>query len=229
VPGSKPAARAAADCSTEAQGLDSILDAVQTSRRAIGLMQGYLLYRTTETFRVLLTVTIAVLALGFVPLTSVMLLLLFILNDGTALWLSAGKGSPEMVSVECTDREKWIPVDLVIAGTVMLLGLIYAGNAVFGIVGAELQSFVFLGVVVSGQLLLPSVAVRKYFWKAMSEGRALLFVGASPVVATVLVTFGILMPAIQGNEILFVWGYSLGTALLMNVIKIQLQKWAALT
>ena len=85
VSGATDAARAAAAIVLTQPGLSVIIDAIQESRKAFQRMNSYAVYRITETMRVLLFMTLSILWFDFYPVTSVMIVLLALLNDGAIL------------------------------------------------------------------------------------------------------------------------------------------------
>jgi len=85
VSGATDAARAAADIVLMTPGLSVIIDAIKESRKIFQRMNSYATYRITETLRVLLFMTLAILIFNFYPLTAVMIVMLALLNDGAIL------------------------------------------------------------------------------------------------------------------------------------------------
>ena len=70
VSGATDAARAAADIVLLTPGLSVIIDAIKESRKIFQRMNSYAMYRITETLRVLLFVTLAILVFNFYPFTA---------------------------------------------------------------------------------------------------------------------------------------------------------------
>src|SRR5664279_4083452 len=85
VSGATDAARAAAAIVLTTPGLSVIIDAIKESRRIVQRMNSYAIYRIAETFRVLLFMTVAILAFNFYPVTAIMIVMLALLNDGAIL------------------------------------------------------------------------------------------------------------------------------------------------
>ena len=65
VSGATDAARAAADIVLLAPGLSVIIEAIKQSRKIFQRMNSYAMYRITETLRVLLFMTFAILVFNF--------------------------------------------------------------------------------------------------------------------------------------------------------------------
>ncbi len=85
VSGATDAARAAADIVLLTPGLSVIIDAIKESRKIFQRMNSYAIYRITETLRVLLFMTVAILVFNFYPVTAIMIVMLALLNDGAIL------------------------------------------------------------------------------------------------------------------------------------------------
>jgi len=81
VSGATDAARAAADIVLLAPGIGTIKNAIVEARRIFQRMYSYVVYRITETIRVLFFITLSILAYNFYPVTAVMIILLALLND----------------------------------------------------------------------------------------------------------------------------------------------------
>lgn len=79
--GSTDAARAASEVVLTEPGLSVIVDALRRSRETFQRMSNYATYRITETLRIVLFVTVTILALGFFPVTPIQVILLALLND----------------------------------------------------------------------------------------------------------------------------------------------------
>ena len=81
VSGATDAARAAADLVLTAKGLSVITAAISEARKIFERMNSYAIYRISETIRVLLFMTLAILIFNFFPVTAVMIVLIAVLND----------------------------------------------------------------------------------------------------------------------------------------------------
>ena len=81
VSGAVRAAQAAASLVLTAPGLSVIINAVEEARRIFERMNSYATYRITETIRIMFFVVAAMIVFNFYPLTTVMVILLALLND----------------------------------------------------------------------------------------------------------------------------------------------------
>lgn len=85
VSGATDAARAASAIVLLAPGLSIIIDAIKDSRKIFQRMNGYAIYRISETIRVLLFMALTIIVCNFYPVTAIMIVLLAILNDGAII------------------------------------------------------------------------------------------------------------------------------------------------
>jgi H+-transporting ATPase len=81
VSGATDAARAAADLILTAPGLSTIIQAIEEARRIFERMNVYAIYRITETIRIMIFMVAAMLAFNTYPITTIMIILLALLND----------------------------------------------------------------------------------------------------------------------------------------------------
>lgn len=210
VSGATDAARAAADIVLLAPGLSVIIDALKESRRIFQRMNSYAIYRVTETIRVLLFMTLSILIFDFYPVTAVMIVLLALLNDGAILTIAYDR-------VEDSERpEKWnLPVMLGvatllgIAGVFASFGLFYAGERVFKLDQAIIQSLMYLKLSVAGHMTIFVTRTRHPFWSFRPSFKLLGAVLATQLVATLITVCGVFMAPIGWKWALLVWGYAL--------------------
>ncbi len=81
VSGATDAARAAADIVLTAPGLKVIVDAIKQARITFERMKSYTIYRIAETIRIILFMTLAIVVFNFYPVTTIMIIVLALLND----------------------------------------------------------------------------------------------------------------------------------------------------
>ena len=131
VSGATDAARAAASIVLVAPGLSVIIDAIKESREIFVRMNSYAMYRIAETLRVLLFMTLAIVAFNFFPVTAIMIVMLALLNDAAILSIAYD-------NVRARDQpESWdmrmvltIATVLGLVGPLAAFGLFYLGDKV---------------------------------------------------------------------------------------------------
>ncbi len=221
VSGATDAARSAADIVLMTPGLSVIIDAVKESRKIFQRMNSYAIYRITETIRVLLFMTLSILAFNFYPVTAVMIVLLTLLNDGAILSIAYDR-------VHYSDQpEAWdMPIVLGIAtvlgvmGVMASFGLFYLGERIFHLNREAIQSLMYLKLSVAGHLTIFITRTRGPFW---SFRPAPILVGAvvgTQLLATLIVVYGLFMTPIGWGWALLVWGYALAWFLVNDRVKL---------
>jgi H+-transporting ATPase len=221
VSGATDAARAAADIVLLTPGLSVIIDAIKESRKIFQRMNSYAIYRITETIRVLLFMTLSILVFNFYPVTAVMIVLLALLNDGAILSIAYDR-------VHYSERpEAWnmravlgIASVLGIAGVVASFGLFYAGERIFHLDRAFIQTLMYLKLSVAGHLTIFVTRTRGPFWSTRPARLLFLAVIGTQIIATFIAIYGWFMPPIGWRWALAVWGYALVWFLVNDRIKL---------
>ncbi len=88
VSGATDAARSAADLVLTAPGLSVIVSAIAESRRIFERMQNYAAYRICETVAILFFITLAILLFHSYPLSTAMIIVIALLNDGPIMMIA---------------------------------------------------------------------------------------------------------------------------------------------
>ena len=118
-------------------------------------MTNYAIYRITETIRVVVFITLAILALGFFPVTPIMIVLLAVLNDAAILTIAYDNVLPSAQS------ERWQMHDVMtlaavlgLVGVVESFGLLLIGDVYLGLNHDTLRTLMYLKLSVAGHLTL---------------------------------------------------------------------------
>jgi H+-transporting ATPase len=212
VSGATDAARAAADIVLMTPGLSVIIDAIKESRKIFQRMNSYAIYRITETLRVLLFVTLAILIFNFYPVTAVMIVMLALLNDGAILTIAYDnvhyKDQPEAWNMRLV---LGIATVLGTVGPVATFGLFYLGDRVFGLGHPQLQTLMYLMLSVAGHLTIFLTRTRGPFWSIRPARILWVAVLGTQILATFIAVYGLFMTPLGWGWALFVWGSGLLT------------------
>ncbi len=214
------AARSAADIVLTLPGLSVIIDAIRESRKIFQRMNSYAIYRITETIRVLLFMTLAILIFNFYPVTALMIVLLALLNDLPIMTIAFD-------NVKYSAKpEKWnmwvvlgIATVLGIAGVISTFGIFYIGEEILHLTRECIQPFIYLKLSVAGHLTLFVTRTRGPFWSIRPAKILLSAVILTQMVATLIVVYGILLPPIGWTLALFVWAYALAWFIVNDYVK----------
>jgi H+-transporting ATPase len=221
VSGATDAARAAASIVLMTPGLSVIIDAIKESRKIFQRMNSYAIYRIAETLRVLLFMTLSILAFNFYPVTAVMIVMLALLNDGAILSIAYD-------SVHYKDKpEAWnmrlvlgIATVLGLIGVVSAFGLFYLGERVFHLDRAHIQTLMYLKLSVAGHLTIFLTRTRGPFWSKRPARILWAAVLGTQIVATLIAVYGLFMTPLGWGWALFVWGYALAWFLVNDRVKL---------
>jgi H+-transporting ATPase len=227
VAGATDAARAAADVVLLAPGLSVIIDAVRLAREIFARMTSYATYRIAETIRVLLLVTLAVVAFNFFPVTATMIVLLAILNDGAILAIAydhvRGAARPA-----AWDMSTVLSVATVIGlmGVLETFLLFALTHAVIGLDADMTRTLVYLKLSISGHLTIFVTRTRGPFWTRPAPSRLLLgAVLGTQFVATLIAGWGLFMAPLGWAWVAAVWGYALVWFVVEDRVKLATYRW----
>ncbi len=204
------AARAAAAIVLLTPGLSVVITAIQEARRIFQRMNSYAIYRIAETIRVLLFMTLSILAFNFYPVTAVMIVLLALLNDGAILSIAYDRANfsnrPEAWDMR---RVLGVATVLGVVGVIETFGLFFVADRYFHLSRDLIQSLIYLKLSVAGHATVFVARTRGPFW---SERPANLLLGAvlvTQLLATLIAVYGLFMTPLGWKWAGIVWGYVL--------------------
>lgn len=211
VSGATDAARAAADLVLTDTGLGVIIHAIEEARRIFERMNAYAIYRITETIRIMLFMVSAILIYNFYPITAVMIILLALLNDLPILTIANDNTwlSPTPVR---WDMRKVLTVatTLGVVGVMETFLLLILAKNEYHVSLAELQTIIFLKLVVAGHLTLFVARTRQSFLTRPFPSPLLFFsIIGTQIFAAFIARFGWFVTAIPWEYIGIIWAYCL--------------------
>ncbi len=211
VSGATNAARAAASLILTSSGLSVIIRAVEQARRIFERMNSYAVYRITETIRIMFFVVLAMLVFNFYPITTVLVILLALLNDLPIMTIAYDNTWLEPKPVRWQMRRVLtLSTVLGLIGVAETFLLLIIARSYLSLSPEQLQSFIYLKLAVAGHLTLLVVRTREPFWKKPYPSRSLLTaVLGTQAAAALIVGLGIMVAAIPWSYVGLVWGYCL--------------------
>ncbi|HII59985.1 TPA: plasma-membrane proton-efflux P-type ATPase [Methanocaldococcus jannaschii] len=220
------AARAAADIVLLSPGISVIVDAIQEARRIFQRMESYVIYRITETIRILFFVELCILILGIYPITALMIVLLAILNDIPILAIAYDNVVEPKSPVRWRMREiLMLSTALGLSGVVSSFLIFYISDVFLHLTIAELQSFVFLKLILAGHATIFVTRIRDRLWKKPYPSKLLFWgVMGTNIIGTIVAAEGIFMAPIGWDLALFMWLYAHVWMLINDEIKMILLK-----
>jgi H+-transporting ATPase len=221
VSGATDAARAAADIVLLTPGLSVIIEAIKQSRKIFQRMNSYAMYRITETLRVLLFMTLAILVFNFYPLTAIMIVILALLNDGAILSIAYDnvhyRNEPEAWNMRLV---LGISTVLGVLGVVSAFVLFYLGERIFGLDRDHVQTLMYLKLSVAGHLTIFLTRTRGPFWSIRPARILLIAVCGTQAIATLIAVYGLFMAPLGWGWAALVWAYALAWFLINDRIKL---------
>jgi H+-transporting ATPase len=221
VSGATDAARAAADIVLLSPGLSVIVDAIHSAREVFRRMSNYAIYRITETIRIVLFVTLSIVAFAFFPVTPIQIVLLAILNDAAILTIAYDRVVPS------ARPERWDLTEVLTIATVLgLVGVVESFSLVGLAVGplnlgdAEVQTLMYLKLSVAGHLTLFVARTRGRLWSHRPAWIVLIAVIGTQLLATAIAIAGVLMEPLRWQLAALAWGYALAWILLLDQFKL---------
>ena len=225
VEGSTDAAKSAAEIVLTAPGLSVIIDAINESRLIFTRITNYVIYRLTETTRVLIFITLSIVVFNQYPVTALMVVLLALLNDLPIMTMAYDKvippDRPEKLNVRGI---LLLTLVLGVAGVLSSFTLLYIGREVLQLSTEVLQSFIYLKLSVAGHLTVFIARTRGHFWSVRPAPILLAAVITTQLVATLITVYGFLLPAMGWSLALLVWGYAFVSFILIDYVKIAVIK-----
>jgi len=198
-----------------------IIEAIKESRKIFQRMTSYALYRISETVRVLVFMTLAILVFNFYPVTAVMIVLLALLNDGAILSIAYDRvhysQQPEGWNMR---RVLGVSTVLGLVGVISTFGLFYLAEQTFGLDRDIIQTLIYLKLSVAGHLTVFVTRTRGPFWSIRPAPVLLGAVLATQIVATLIAVYGLFMTPIGWGYAGLVWAYALGWFFLNDRVKL---------
>jgi H+-transporting ATPase len=222
VAGATDAAKSAADVVLTKLGLSVIIDTIKESRKIFQRMNNYAIYRIAETVRVLIFLTLAILALNFYPLTAVMIIILALLNDLPIMMIAYDNVRIREKPVRWNMRSVLLVASLLGAtGVVSSFILFLLGAYVLNLDPPTLQTLIFLKMTVAGHMTvyLARTGVH-HFWERPFPSGALFFTAEiTQAIGTLIAVYGIFMAPLGWGLAGLVWGYALLSFTITDLLK----------
>ncbi len=226
VSGATNAAQAAASLVLTAPGLSVIIKAVEEARRIFERMNSYATYRITETIRIMFFVVLAMIVFNLYPITTVMIILLALLNDLPILTIAYDNTRLDPKPVRWNmQRVLTVSTILGLVGVVQSFGLLLLGKMWLDLDAPHLQSLIYLKLAVAGHLTLFVVRTQGWFFKRPYPAPLLMMaVIGTQVMAAMIVGFGFIVASIPWSYVGLVWAYCLAWMFVNDWIKVHVYR-----
>jgi len=226
VSGATDAARAAADLVLTAPGISVITHAIAEARRIFERMSSYATYRIAETIRVLLFMTLSILAFNFYPVTAIMIVLLAILNDLPIMMIAFDNAPTSEKPVRWNmARVLTVATSLGVMGLIETFLLFWYLDTVLHIDRSMIQTMIFLKLLVAGHLTLYVTRNQRWFFsKPWPSWKMFAVLEATQVVGTLFTVYGLLVTPIGWTYALAIWAYALAWLPIESLVAIVVRR-----
>ncbi len=223
VSGATDAARSAADLVLTAPGLAVIVKAVEEARQIFERMNSYAIYRITETIRIMIFVVLSMTIFNIYPITTVMIILLALLNDLPIMTIAFDNTWLEPKPVRWDMRRVLtVATSLGMVGVIQTFGILLIGKVALNLDPGQLQSLIYIKLAVAGHLTLFVTRTKRSFLSKPYPAPVLIIaILATQAIAAALVGFGILVTAIPWSYVGLVWVYCLAWMFVNDWVKLN--------
>jgi len=228
VSGATDAARDAADLVLTTSGLSVIITAITKARQIFQRMNAYAIYRIAETLRVLIFLSLSILAFSFYPLTAIMLIMIALLNDIPIMTIAYDNANIMPTPVRWDMRSVLIVAfTLGFTGVIASFALLWFAKFHLSLGDAQLRSLMFLKMTASGHmtLYLARTGNKPFYAKPWPSPILFFTTETTQIIGTLFAIFGWFMAPLGGKLALMVWGYALIVFVFTDQIK-RLAYWA---
>jgi H+-transporting ATPase len=226
VSGATDAARAASDLVLTATGLSVITAAIREARKIFERMNSYAIYRISETIRVLLFMTLAIVVFNFYPVTAVMIVLIAVLNDFPIMMIAYDNTivAPRPVR---WDMERVLTVSSVLGvmGVISAFALFWIAEKYLQLPRPIVQSLMFLKLLVAGHLTIYITRSAGTFWsRPWPNWRLVVATETTQVIGTLAAVYGWGMTPLGWKYALAVWVYALAWFFINDMVKVEVHR-----
>jgi H+-transporting ATPase len=236
VSGAVDAARSAGALILTRAGLSTIDAAIDGARQIFGRITGYAIYRVALTLDIMFLVVISTVFLGFMPLAAVMIVIISLLDDIPIMTIAYDDTvvAPRPLRWQMP-RVLGVSAVLGFFSIVQSVGWLTLGLATLRRPGwsdalgissrAQLQTLMFLQLVVGGHLLLLVTRTERWFFRRPFPAWQLFSaIVCTQLVAVLICGFGWFVPAISAEVIALTWAYNLAWMGLLGAIRIVTER-----
>jgi len=216
------AARASADIVLTEPGLGVITGAIEEARRIFERMLSYATFRIAETIRMVIFIAGTIVILGLYPVTAVMVALLAILNDIPIMMIASDNTRTSRTPVRWNMR--WVLADasiLGLTGVVASLLLLWIARQFLRLELPQLQTLIFLKLLVAGHMTIYVTRVRDWFWRRpWPSWKLFVALESTQVLGTMVAVFGWLVTPIPLWLALALWGYAIAWMFFLSGVRV---------
>ncbi|MCB9479933.1 MAG: HAD-IC family P-type ATPase [Deltaproteobacteria bacterium] len=220
------AARAAADVVLLAPGLSVIVRALEESRMIFGRMKSYAIFRISETLRVILFMTLAIVVFNFYPVTAIMIIILALLNDIPIMAIAYDNAKIETKPVRWNMREV-----LTIASVLGLAGVVSSFLLFFILEKLHfsrdlIQAIIFLKLDVAGHstIYLARTGERHFWHRPFPSLKLFIPAFSTRIIGTLVACYGLFMTPVGWKYTAYIWIYATVWFVFNDILKVSVYR-----
>ena len=227
VAGATDAARAAAELVLTEPGLGVITGAVREARKIFERMVSYATYRITETLRMLVFIALTVVVFDLFPVTAIMVVLLAILNDIPIMTIAYDNVRTARHPVRWDMHQiRIVASALALSGVIASFLVFWYARSVLDLPIAQLQTFVWLKLLVAGHLTIYLTRNTGPIWqKPYPSWKMIAATETTQILGTLIAVYGLLIEPIGWTNAGIVWAFAIVTWFLNSLVKISVFRW----
>jgi len=210
VEGSTDVARGAADVVLTSPGLKVIINGVREGKITFTRMKNYVIYRVSETFRIIFFITIVILTFNVTPIGPHQIVLLAILNDIPILAIASDRAR-EAAGPESWGMKRLLLVASVLGATGLISSIVLFLLLHNRLPIGQLQTAMFLKLSISGHMLFFCARNRGPWWSSAPSRLLLAAILSTMAVSTAISAIGIgsFLPRLPIGYVGLVWAWCL--------------------
>ncbi len=228
VSGATDAARAAASIVLMAPGLRVIVEAIEQARITFERMKSYTIFRISETIRIILFMTSAIVIFQFYPVTALMIILLALLNDIPILAIAYDNTKIQAQPVRWNMKEMLVlSTWLGLAGVTSSFLIFWYIMSIMQLPLEFIQSLFFVKLVVAGHGTIYNTRTDSWFFKAPYPSWILVNATLwSAVAGTFIAVYGFdLMEPIGWKWAGVMWLYAMTWFVFNDIVKVIVMRY----
>jgi H+-transporting ATPase len=220
VSNSTDVAKASASVVLTESGVGVIIDAIKTSRKIYQRMLSWVINKVTKVIQFIILLTLGFFWLHDVVISLLGMVLLVFANDFVTMSLATDNVK------HTSNPNTWNVKNITLASLIIGVLLVFEGAAAIfiGLNYLNLQlsvlpTFVMLLLVLTSQFRVYIVRERQHFWSSKPGRELLLSTLGAVVVFTLLGVYGLIVPMLMLDQVLFILGFSAVFTLILDVPK----------
>lgn len=220
VQNSVDALKSSADIVLLGSGISFIQDAIIEARKIFSRLYTYSIYRISESFRLIVTITLLGLFYGIYPLSAIQIIILAFLNDIPIISLATDRVKKATQPMKIHARERYLISSFFgMTGVINSVILFLILKNLLNLPWPAIQTIFFLKLTISGHMLIYVAHTKERWYKFLPSKTVITATIATQLLGTTFALLGIFMSKISIFWIVFVWLWAFLWMQISEVVK----------